>query len=74
VDPERVDDLAIKKDGLLRVFKLVNAIEKNQSEKVEFAYLVNPHYKISEEEPEALIKQNDKFMKKVIASYLEKLH
>ena len=68
MDPERVDDLAIKKDGLLRVFKLVNAIEKNQSEKVEFAYFVNPHYKISEEEPETLIQQNDKFMKKVIVS------
>jgi hypothetical protein len=51
-----VEDLAIKKEGLLRIFKLVNAIEKNQSEKVEFAYLVNHHYKISEEEPETLIK------------------
>jgi uncharacterized tellurite resistance protein B-like protein len=69
-----VEDLTIKKEGLLRIFKLVNAIEKNQSEKVEFAYLVNPHYKISEEEPETLIKQNDKFMKKVIVSYLEKLN
>jgi hypothetical protein len=34
---------------------------------------VNPNYRISDEEPESLNMQNDKLMKKVIATYLDKL-
>jgi hypothetical protein len=73
VVPERIEDLQVKKEGLLRVFKLVNQIELNQRAKIEIAFLVNPEYKIPTEGEEDALSANNEMMKRTISGYLYKL-
>ncbi len=64
--PSHIDSLHYKKEGILKVFKLVNAIEANQEAKQAFAVLVNPkyHHKAN------CVEENNHYMRNIILRYL----
>lgn len=68
VKPECQETLTIKKDGIVKVMKLINSFEKNQKDKAHIALLVNSEYQLSPKD--SIRKKNNKLYKRSIARYV----
>lgn len=73
VDPSQVETLFDAKKGIHKIFNYLNKVENNQREKIEYARLVNPGYKIagveeSEEEEEEDVEMSEPEVQPAVAA------
>lgn len=66
-----MEDLHVKKEAILKTFRLINSNEFNQQQKTEVALLVNPDYNLPEDD--SVRSASNSLMKKVITNYVRKV-